>query len=458
MSAFDLQGLGSALPPDIEEKLRHLHELDKQISEMESELNVARQQRDSIYRSIERFRQSRAPIRRVPREILAMIFGENSEEQPDRNFILMRVCRLWYDILMHTPRLWNNIVLHFVIVEDLPQLLLYSNACLTRSGTLPLNIHIDARGFRPEHPFEEVVSDYWSGFTYAIPGNSGFEGLFGEVEDWNSIQSIYERSLLMVFAVLRGDADRFMSRWKTFLLETSEDLDPPTLFRLWNTMNSATDNLTQLEFLGCRDAPSGWRPRGFPSLNSLTSFATNMEMDIKRVAFPVASLEELVIFNPDTSDYFLSFASSKFQSLRLLELCLILSELNEMQGPSGDIQLPALRALALSGYGCQSLIRRFDAPNLTHLSIKSSVKAVYIPCPALRGITDLLWDGRDPVGRLFELRSLVSSASALKCVHLPNLLDSEILETLEKMKTAGRTTAHWSEDRAGWPYMIPRDW
>ena len=456
MFIFDIDSLGPNLPPDIAELLQHLREIDERILE-ESELEATRGERDVIYRRLEAFRESRAPIRRVPREVLQMIFEKCTEEQRYRNSSLMQVCKLWYDILMHTSRLWNNIVLIPTILEDLPDLWLYSITCLTCSGTLPLDIHIDASHFEPRQSAHKVLMSHWNrhASNYTLVGGDRLD--FNDVE--NRQNTVYECALLMMIAVLRGKEDIFISRWRTFCLKTSSIFGRTTLSRLWDSIDGATDNLARLEFLGSHCKPRKLRSTGFPTLKSLTAFATSMEMAIDRTYhLPFANLEQLVLLNPYSSTRFLAFASSKLRSLIALQLNMPSFDLPELSASNWDIHLPALKALVLSGDGHGSVLLRLNAPHLTHLSVQNAWKAQFTSSPVLHNITDLLLGYLCNLERSPELRSMISSSSSLKRVHFRNLYDPLVAKMVQEVRYMGKTAVDWVGGSPDWPYEIPQNW
>jgi hypothetical protein len=94
MSVYSLDDGGKELPSDIRDQLLSLRRLDAKCAELDRKLQDVRRQRDAVYRGLELFCESRAPIRRVPYEVLAIIFSNYPEAQKSRNSSLIRVCKL----------------------------------------------------------------------------------------------------------------------------------------------------------------------------------------------------------------------------------------------------------------------------------------------------------------------------------------------------------------------------
>ncbi|CAG7850256.1 SubName: Full=Uncharacterized protein {ECO:0000313/EMBL:CCA75645.1} [Serendipita indica DSM 11827] len=75
------------------------------------ELDALAHRMSTIQSRIFEKRASIAPIRRVPQDVLSMIFGLCVRENATSPWTLMHVCRSWRAAAMHTAMLWNRIMI-----------------------------------------------------------------------------------------------------------------------------------------------------------------------------------------------------------------------------------------------------------------------------------------------------------------------------------------------------------
>ncbi|KZV87544.1 hypothetical protein EXIGLDRAFT_800321 [Exidia glandulosa HHB12029] len=106
----------------------------------------------------ERTRVSRGllhPIRRLPNEILSMIFVADERSESDQPFIVAAVCRRWRAVALSTPSLWVTVSCELPTVKAAEQSVTYMNFHFDRSAQLPLKVLIDyeARGSVPGTSF-----------------------------------------------------------------------------------------------------------------------------------------------------------------------------------------------------------------------------------------------------------------------------------------------------------------
>lgn len=466
MPVYSLDDGGNELPSEIRDQLISLRKLDDECAELDRKLQEVRNRRDAVYRQLEQFCESRAPIRRVPYEVLAIIFNNHPETQKSRNSSLMQVCKQWRRMVIDTPRLWNHISLDLGRIDELPALWTYARACLIRSGSMPLYIRLDARNFNAKHSLLEVgatfTEDYFAYiYNYQGDADTTLRQVVDFYETEDDVVRAHECALLMTLAILRGEDDRFLTRWRTFHCYLGMPFDESELVdleaaRLWDSMYGITDKLVDLVFLlDYSYSPLGdWRPKGFPNMNSLQGFSTSLDIDLDRLSLPIATLERLCLFNHGTSENFLDFRSDAFTSLRLLELVFyVLVDHDSRQ----TINLPALEVLALAGGGYQPIMGQFNAPKLTHLGLKYLQYAEQETPSIFNTITDVMWTFHGE-RRSEELKRLLSFTPSLRRIHIRREYGiPDIAPALEVLKAERGSTVDYTEDPADWPYVVP-DW
>jgi hypothetical protein len=284
--------------------------------------------------------------------------------------------------------------------------------------------------------------------------NDHFSYIYSKRED--EIVRVHECALLMTLAILRGEDDIFITRWRTLHcyfaapVEASQLADAEGM-RLWDSIDGITDKLEDLVFSLNNFYPvNSWCPEGFPNLNSLRAFATSLEVELDQIPLPIATLERLSLHHSNTCIHFLGFASNAFTSLRLLELefhyaCEIRID---------TIRLPALEVLALAG-GYELIMGHFDALNLTHLSLLDLRPAEDTPS-IFNTITDLLmslhWECKPAM-----LRRLISSTPSLRRMHIRRWEPcfQGIAALLEEMNAERGSVIDYTED-PGFPNLISR--
>ncbi|KAJ7184885.1 hypothetical protein C8R46DRAFT_1300449 [Mycena filopes] len=128
-----------------------LSKLDDTILKLSLVLSEVKSQRHCCQQSLSGLICVRAPIRRVPPEILAEIFHfscrtyENSSitDVQAAPLLLGRVCSLWRAIAQNTPCLWDTVHVRSVPTDD--RSLSFIRTLLGRSRALPLDITLTTR-------------------------------------------------------------------------------------------------------------------------------------------------------------------------------------------------------------------------------------------------------------------------------------------------------------------------
>ncbi|THV08013.1 hypothetical protein K435DRAFT_642536, partial [Dendrothele bispora CBS 962.96] len=118
-------------PPENVEEINTLlleHEsrfesLNCEIEHLKTRLKESLQQQDELSNLISSQRAHLAPIRRLPPEILAIIFLHclPTEHNPIRSvdeapLLLARVCKTWHQVCLATPRLWSALHIHIPLM------------------------------------------------------------------------------------------------------------------------------------------------------------------------------------------------------------------------------------------------------------------------------------------------------------------------------------------------------
>jgi hypothetical protein len=152
-----------------------------------------------------RRQNSRAPISRLPPEILSFIFsnirdfyvarlrGEFDDVNPELWTVLTHVCHSWREIALGTPTLWTRVVSSPNNYKSTQEMLLRSKGCLLTciiEGVLVVNITRPATGIpssasqRRRHALESPVHSFRFSSSRAIVTKSGARELRCRLEKW----------------------------------------------------------------------------------------------------------------------------------------------------------------------------------------------------------------------------------------------------------------------------------
>uniref|UniRef100_A0A8H7XSV9 F-box domain-containing protein n=1 Tax=Psilocybe cubensis TaxID=181762 RepID=A0A8H7XSV9_PSICU len=211
---------------------KRLEETNAEINRLEVLLKKLKQTRTGIEGSMNRYSSILAPIRRVPEDILQMIFIHclPTHRNPTMGasnppMLLTRICRRWRSIAFSLPILWARIHIPFRIVGDIhpqhPGYLIVpahtvstvlQHRCqavadwLTRSGDCPLSISITCLkdyhhdcDFQPETSILllKIVAKYaprWAFMQLKIP-----------LETYRELETILSSCQLPMLVRLRAD-------------------------------------------------------------------------------------------------------------------------------------------------------------------------------------------------------------------------------------------------------------
>ncbi|KAJ7066305.1 hypothetical protein C8F01DRAFT_1122875 [Mycena amicta] len=392
-----------------------LTELDKEVHRLAQLLNEATNRRDELQGMITSHETLVAPMRRVPDDVLRVIFVHTLPERRNTALdsgegplLLSRVCKYWRELALTTPRLWAS--MHLVVAPDAPddwrpsqrnfQELLHSQMeiWLERSAAVPLviSMHISFQRYAPPVVGTSEMSSLRS------PRLSPFlSALLGAVKRWGSIQ--LNLSLSPDITALSMLTEDDVPCLKSFDLALLGPLTPEQ--SQYGFKFLATDSLRRFSFAGMYDS----LPVTLPWRNLLVlhiRLSTSFDQTLAPMAFPFPFLQECT----------------------LLETLVVTTfgghpQLEETARPL-SVHLPNLTALNLA---------IFDAFDVSATS--SAVHTLNLPA------LDSLDVSRGPV----DLMTLLQPMGHIKCLAISvDALDSDyivsvlhMLPLLERLRLVG---------------------
>jgi len=207
----------------IKQKLKELEECDESIVQVPATLDDLLRRRTALQREVDNLRWLASPLRRVPPEILELIFIEFLKENDHRRIRrLLLVCRHWYTIITTRESFWCKIkvqLLDLVAPVKISDWKPYVEACLAHSGAMPLQVEIDYdQDLDPGHSIgheemEIYVLENFGMFAYPIRLLVGQEGL--HMRRWRSLIFSISDSISRTIA----DVFSEILVWPTPLLE-----------------------------------------------------------------------------------------------------------------------------------------------------------------------------------------------------------------------------------------------
>jgi F-box-like len=467
MKSFPVQ-MSSSTPSNLEDqrstelkcRLDTLRELEDRISILEAELVSARNERDRVQDRILLLRAWHSPVRRLPREILTLIFEYHPDDQEQRNGTLMFVCKLWNEVVMNTPWLWSNIILTLDDIETVHPVWKYAHTCIERSRGNLLSIFLDAQEFDPavKPSFENILSgsgistNSWNYYPYNE--DRRFDELFNAEVNTND-PAIYEYGLLIALGILRGDEDQHMSRWRSLRIYVHHELSYHAAFYIWETSDGGTPNLEELDFRGGGVDYSSFDPDDLPGIATVSRLVVDLNVTfVGGRNTSLQHLQHLGLHHPESALGLTLHGFSELQSLRSLEL--VDYSISADKSRYKTFVLPNLQYLALQ---CSTILRQFDVPRLTHLSISWMSKPSEYPPEMVSTITDFRYGyyGSYDSDLPSELESIVPMMSRLQRLHLPESqvnYYAMVDRTLEEMREGGHTIAYCVNNPNSWPVRL----
>ncbi|KAF9783724.1 hypothetical protein BJ322DRAFT_1066807 [Thelephora terrestris] len=125
----------------------------------DDELDTLDQDASEVISSIRSMRNKRAPINRLPRDVLALIPDFLDDEESDRTAItLTHVCRAWREIFVSLASLWTDFY-----CTDTEKTCVY----LERSKSAPISVRLERKkGLLPNDPFLDIAPHVFSRLSY----------------------------------------------------------------------------------------------------------------------------------------------------------------------------------------------------------------------------------------------------------------------------------------------------
>ncbi|KAK7433649.1 hypothetical protein VKT23_020655 [Stygiomarasmius scandens] len=131
---------------------------ERDILQLESRIVYLRSKQEFLKRKKDRLKSLTAPVRRLPTEVLSLIFinlcGDDGvvfaydQSTPPLPFILTFVCHRWREVAIATPQIWSRIRLDESLDDgdiDSHTLFVPLQMALERSKGLPLSIYVGSR-------------------------------------------------------------------------------------------------------------------------------------------------------------------------------------------------------------------------------------------------------------------------------------------------------------------------
>jgi hypothetical protein len=364
------QEWGSSHPLNVQEIIDALNVANATVETLKGQLAVATEARDTIHHELSLYMASRAPINRIPSEILSLIFEHCHAEQATRNKVLSLVCKSWRNTVIDTPRLWSYIIIRTSWeVKELRSLWNYAEVCLTRSRGVPLDIVVG---------LQEVL-DYSQYLSRVLQEPfSWIEG--GLIDESNSLHVVslspfhraddsyqqYENLMVTTLNKLAGANREHISRWRTLVLTAPVSTSMQGVTNIWNALMGSHEGLVNfafwIPFSSIKQLPDS--QTSFPSFPALRRFSTDQNILIDRVALNPSVLEHLHLHNDYTSNDFLhKAATTAFEALVTLDLS-IWEEWSSSEISNSSIHLPRLTSMKLRGIFSDVIAPLFNAPSL----------------------------------------------------------------------------------------------
>jgi F-box-like len=367
-------------PTYLQEKQRALKTAEQHILEIEAQLRIAQKIRDAILKDIALFHSSRAPIAKIPLELVALIF-ENWDDDPSvRNHTLCLVCKTWYNIVWNSPGFWSKILLRSTWeVRKVDSTYRFARLCHQKAQSMPLDIIIDFSAILSYPKYVARILDEHPDYFEFAPSSPSLFLRWAEIEEeWGIGLSYPLQEHYSVIATNHVKSFLYSNkehthRWRSLCIllphRTDHDSTAPALYDVLGNM----EGLLELEIRGYPittlvsaqqevDAVSR-----FPGLQR---FTTDQDIELNQLPMNYSSLQHMCLDNHYASLQFLATASSEFVSLRSLELNI--DAYIDPFGPQTAVDLPQLMSLKLSGEHSlnENVANVLNVPNLVRLHLR----------------------------------------------------------------------------------------
>jgi hypothetical protein len=371
------QEWGSGHPPNIQEMIDALNVASATVETLKSQLALATEARDTIHQELALYMASRAPINRIPPEILSLIFENCHAELPTCNNVLSLVCKSWRNIVINTPRLWSCIIIRTSWeVKELRALWNYADLCLTRSRGVPLDIVVDLQEVLEYSQYLSKVLQKpfsWVEGGLIDESHSLHEVSLSSLHQAQENYRQYENLMVTTLNKLAGANGEHVSRWRTLVLTAPISTSVQGVANIWNAITGCHKRLINfafgIPFTSIKPPPDS--QISYPSFPALRRFSTDQSIPIDHVALNPSVLEHLHLHNDYTSNDFLHKATTTiFEALVTLDLS-IWEEWSNAGISNASIHLPRLTSMKLLGVFSDVIAPLFNAPSLKLLYFQS---------------------------------------------------------------------------------------
>ncbi|THU78885.1 hypothetical protein K435DRAFT_699140, partial [Dendrothele bispora CBS 962.96] len=194
---------------------KDLDDYDTEIARLETAISILKHKRARLEGHIARFRSLLSPIRRLPPEILGLIFLLRCEETGN-NFtfaqhyihlpavVLSQVCTDWRKVASNTPSIWSNLRFglgwEYGQFDDLSNqefialILPLINLCFERSSQVLLDLSVYFWNFWENDGFESILktitstSHRWRSLDLWSQSESGTEVFCSQITELSSLE------------------------------------------------------------------------------------------------------------------------------------------------------------------------------------------------------------------------------------------------------------------------------
>lgn len=364
--ALDLQG--KKIPRNVAKTLRSLLSIDKKIDLLEAQVVSARSEKERLENDLAKYLATVAPIRRLPAEVLTMIFEEYVRDQPTHIRRLLLVCRLWNTMVSNAAHLWTyvRVTADSTDLAKADSFVKYVKTCYERSRGALMNVYIDYSDCLTQRKLLETqmsplfIIDWENGSYYSFEAES-------------PLYDIFIKQCQEVIKFLVGEEGVTMGRLKSLRMSFYRG-NPDLTQSIWSLFTGEAPNLVELiveNFQLSFDVDS------FPSLPSLKSFKSTDLVPIKFSRSPLESLE--IRFTGELENYTEIFTAHSLRSLTLycgdwretVQLELYRDEASVKPPTREKHALPVLESLTIDGTLPFEVISLLSFPALQSLTLRN---------------------------------------------------------------------------------------